>query len=131
MFKASVFAALAAVAAAAPSAPVSYHPAPAPYHPAPVDESPKPYAFEYGVADDYSGAKFSQQEASDSKAVTGGYTVALPDGRTQIVTYTSDPYGQGGHVADVKYEGVAAYPEQKPAPYHPAPVIKPAPVYHA
>ena len=40
--------------------------------------------FRYGVKDEYSGAAFAQQEASDTKAVTGTYTVALPDGRTQV-----------------------------------------------
>ena len=131
MFKYTVACALAAVACA-DNAPV-YHPAPAPYHapvsaykPAPVhyDETPKPYAFEYAVADGYSGAKFNQQESSDAKIVSGSYSVALPDGRTQIVTYTADPYGPNGYVADVKYEGQATYPEAKPV-YHPAPV------YHA
>ena len=38
----------------------------------------------------------------------------------QIVKYTADPYGYGGYVADVKYEGYAKYPDHKPA-YHPAP----------
>ena len=138
MFKYAVACALAA-AALADNAP-TYHPAPAPYH-APAPPAPKPYAFEYGVADDYSGAKFTASETSNAKVVSGSYTVALPDGRTQIVTYTSDPYGPNGHVADVKYEGVATYPEAKayhPAPkpvYHPAPkpVYHPAPtpVYHA
>merc|ERR1712055_378466 len=110
-----------AAVALADNAPV-YHPAPAPYHPAPAPIAPKPYAFEYGVADDYSGAKFSAVENSDAKIVSGSYTVALLDGRIQTVTYTSDPYGQGGHVADVKYEGTAHYPEAKPAPvYHAAP----------
>ena len=56
--------------------------------------------------------------------MTGNYRVALPDGRTQIVTYTADPYGYGGYVADVKYDGVAAFPEHKPVPH-------PAPAYHA
>merc|ERR1712026_100304 len=51
------------------------------------------------------------------------YGVALPDGRTQHVKYTSDNYD--GYVADVTYEGVAAYPED--APY----VAAPAPAYHA
>ena len=95
--------------------------------------SPKPYAFEYGVEDSYSGAAFGQTETSDTKLTNGNYRVALPDGRTQIVTYTADPYGYGGYIADVKYEGHAVYPEHKPAP-HPAPAYKPAPpppAYHA
>merc|ERR1712088_705771 len=116
MLRIAAFAALVAVAVAAPAGP------PAPYHPAPhpakyVDEAPKPYAFQYGVADDYSGAKFSAQENADGKAVTGSYQVALPDGRIQTVTYTADHYN--GFVADVKYEGTPVYPEAKP--YHPAP----------
>ena len=56
--------------------------------------------------------------------VTGSYTVHLPDGRIQTVTYTADHYN--GYVADVKYEGTAVYPEAKP--YKPAPAAyKPAP----
>ena len=63
----------------------------------------------------------------DFQAVVGSYTVALPDGRTQIVKYQADPYGYGGYVADVKYEGYAQFPKHAPKPaYHPAP--KP---YHA
>merc|ERR1712088_572881 len=119
MFRLTVVCALVACAAAIPAGPPApYHPAPAPYHaPAPAygkppvyDETPKPYAFEYGVADDYSGANF---KAAD----------------------TADHYN--GFVADVSYEGVPHYPEAKayhPAPkpaYHPAPApYKPAP-YHA
>merc|ERR1711970_560032 len=124
----AVFAAVLATAAAIPQAP--YHPAP--IHPAPVPETPKPYAFEYGVEDSYSGAAFGQTETSDTKVVTGNYRVALPDGRTQVVTYTADPYGAGGYVADVKYDGVAHFPEHKPIP-HPAPIhhvpIHPVPVH--
>merc|ERR1712212_787147 len=114
-----------------------YHPAPAPYHPAPkpayhaapvYKEEPAPYAFEYGVADDYSKAQFNAAETADGNgAVTGSYSVALPDGRTQHVKYTADHYN--GYVADVSYEGVPHYPEAKP--YHPAPAYKPAPAYHA
>merc|ERR1719443_2327690 len=118
----------------APPPPAPYHPAPVKGHPGPYDETPKPYAFEYGVEDSYSGAAFGQTETSDTKLVNGNYRVALPDGRTQIVTYTADPYGYGGYIADVKYDGVAAFPEHpkpgyKPAP-HPVPAYKPAP-YHA
>ena len=99
-----------------PPPPPAY--APAPYHyPKPIDEAPEPYAFQYGTADDYSGAKFNAQETADGKAVTGSYQVALPDGRIQTVTYTADHYN--GYVADVKYEGTPVYPEAKP--YHPAP----------
>merc|ERR1712064_37223 len=109
-----------------------YHPAPihkpAPYH-APVYHKPAPYhepaydgpaiyQYGYAVADDYSRANF---------AANGEYRVNLPDGRTQIVTYNvADAYG--GYVADVKYEGVAQYPEYPPA--KPAYAPKPAP-YHA
>ena len=132
MLRFAAFAALVAVAVALPAGPPAYGPpapayAPAPYHPAPhakhPDEAPKPYAFQYGVADDYSGAKFNAQETADGKAVTGSYQVALPDGRIQTVTYTADHYN--GYIADVKYEGVPVYPEAKP--YHPAP----KPGYHA
>ena len=107
------------------------------------DDAPKPYAFEYGVADDYAGATFSQHEASDANTVTGSYSVLLPDGRTQTVTYTADPYGNGGFNADVKYDGHAepyhppkhAHRPPPAAPYHkPEPVRvyqpSPAPVLH-
>merc|ERR1711899_616361 len=99
-----------------------YH-KPAPYHPEPAYDGPAVYEYGYAVADDYSGANFAANENRDGYATNGEYRVNLPDGRTQIVTYSvNDAYG--GYVADVKYEGVAQYPEYKPAPYHPAP-------YHA
>merc|ERR1711970_1232207 len=98
--------------------------APAPIHGHPGPDAPPVYAFEYGVADEYSGANFGQNEARDGYSTNGQYRVALPDGRTQIVTYNvADAYS--GYVADVKYEGVAQY---APAPVK---VAHPAPVYHA
>ena len=138
MFRLTLASALVAAAIADNAAP-TYAPAPvykpAPYHPAPAyksapyDETPKPYAFEYGVADDYSGAKFAQSETANGKLTSGSYSVNLPDGRIQTVTYTVDDYA--GYVADVKYEGTAQYPEFKPT-YKPASAVyKPAPVYHA
>ena len=149
-----------AMADHAPYHPAPYHPAsapyhapaPAPYHPpkphaphyAPEKLPPRPFAYEYGVKDEYSGAYFAKQETQDDYGVVHGeYRVALPDGRTQIVTYTADH--ENGYIADVKYEGEphyepyvapkhpAPYHAPKPAPYKPAPAPyvapKPAP-YH-
>merc|ERR1711890_84820 len=123
--------ALFAVAAAIPAGPPAYGAPPA-YGKAPVyEDTPPVYAYEYGVADDYSKANFGQNEKRDGYATSGSYRVALPDGRTQIVTYgTADAYS--GNVAQVVYEGTAHYgpgPAYKPAP-HAAPAYKPAP-YHA
>ena len=85
----------AALPADAPyHAPASYHPAPAPYHPAPAQyekEQPQPYQYRYGVADEYAGTNFEKAEEQDGYGnVAGSYTVNLPDGRQQIVTYTAD-----------------------------------------
>merc|ERR1719348_115347 len=103
-------------------APVIAHAAPVIAHPAPAyPEVEEPYTYQYGVADDYSNARFNAAETADANGVVSGeYSVALPDGRTQIVKYTSDNYN--GYVADVSYEGVAVYPED---------VAAPAPAYHA
>ncbi|CAL8111030.1 unnamed protein product [Orchesella dallaii] len=70
---------------------------------------PKPYNFNYAVNDHYTGANFRQQEASDGNKVNGQYTVLLPDGRTQIVTYNAD--WKNGFNAEVTYQGEAKYPE--------------------
>ena len=118
--------------------PAPYAPAhPAPYAPAPVVHKPayapapapyvepkgkeEPYAFQYGVSDDYSKANFNAAESSDGKVVSGSYSVALPDGRIQHVKYTADHFN--GYVAEVTYEGTPVYPEAKP--YAPAPAYAP------
>merc|ERR1712224_18002 len=92
------------------------------YHaaePAYPDE-PSPYTYTYAVADDYSKAAFNAEETADGAGtVSGSYSVALPDGRTQHVNYHANGYD--GYVADVTYEGTAVYPE--------APVVKVAPAY--
>merc|ERR1719481_279735 len=126
----------------ASAAQLPYAPAPAPYHPAPAPyheekQPPKPFAYEYGGADDY-GRHFQKAETQDEYGVVQGeYRVELPDGRTQIVTYHADH--ENGFVADVKYEGEAhpvdyhAPKPHPPAPYHPAPAPyhPPAPApYH-
>ena len=87
-----------------------------------------PYTYTYSVANDYSKANFNAEETSDGASnVKGSYSVALPDGRIQRVTYTANGYD--GYVADVTYEGTAVYPEAAPA-YKAAPVYKPAPVVY-
>merc|ERR1712183_1020163 len=53
-----------------------------------------------------------QSEANDGTgAVTGSYSVNLPDGRIQTVTYNANDIT--GNVATVEYSGEAVYP---PAP---------------
>merc|ERR1712209_206104 len=86
-------------------APAPYHPAPAyapaPYHPEKVP--PKPFAYEYGGADEY-GRHFAKTETQDELGVVKGeYRVELPDGRVQIVSYHADH--ENGFIADVRYEG--------------------------
>jgi hypothetical protein len=67
-----------------------------------------PYNFKYFVKDDYTHNEFGQHEKSDGDTTYGGYTVKLPDGRTQIVTYTAD--WKNGYRANVKYLGHAHHP---------------------
>lgn len=100
---------------------VSYAPKPVAYAPAPkvaykpyVDQyadEPAYYTYQYAVNDDYSNSAFDANESRENYLTTGKYSVALPDGRIQTVTYTVD--GGAGYVADVTYQGEAAYP---PAP---------------
>ncbi len=103
--------------------------------------SPFYQQYQYAVKDDYSGVDFSQNENRDGYATSGSYSVALPDGRIQTVTYTVTD-GESGYVADVSYQGEAQYPKYEPkpapaykpapAPYKPAPApYKPAPAYPA
>ena len=98
------------------------------HHPVHHDGPDRPYTYEYGVSDAYSGSQFNQVESKDQAGVVvGAYSVALPDGRVQHVKYSADPYG--GYVAEVSYEGTAAYPELPHGGYKPAP--RPGPAYHA
>merc|ERR1712106_1123673 len=138
-FKAFLSATLLACACAAPAGPPAYPAEPA------YPDLPPVYKYTYAVQDDYSSSNFNAHEERDGYNANGGYQVALPDGRTQTVTYVSGPEG---YVADVTYEGVAQYPEDiksyapvaapvykaaAAAPvYKAAPVVhKAAPVYHA
>ena len=89
------------------------------------------YTWEYNV-DDAHYSHFGHKESRDHYLATGVYYVNLPDGRTQIVTYSvGDAYS--GYVADVRYEGEAQYPNYEPKPYEPRPSYhepRPAP-FHA
>merc|ERR1719347_1823446 len=69
------------------------------------------YNHRYEVSDDETGADFHQEEERDGDQTRGSYSVNLPDGRVQTVTYYVN--GAGGFVAEVTYEGKAEYP---PAP---------------
>lgn len=70
------------------------------------------YSYDYTVRDVDSGVSFQQRESSDGESTRGSYSVALPDGRTQIVTYAVD--AANGYRAEVTYEGEPRYPEDPP-----------------
>ena len=72
---------------------------------------PDPFHFTYGVHDDKYHTDFSESRSGDEAGnIKGEYTVALPDGRIQHVTYHADG-GYGGTVMDVTYSGEAHHPE--------------------
>merc|ERR1712158_226695 len=116
--------ALVAAASAAPqyaAAPVVHAVA------APDLAEPSPYTYTYAVADDYSKANFQQSESNDGTgAVTGSYSVNLPDGRIQTVTYNANDIT--GNVAEVTYSGEPVYP---PAPAHAVHAVAHPVVHHA
>merc|ERR1712116_14300 len=65
-----------------------------------------PYSYQYGVADELSGAAFQQTESDDGTGLRdGSYSVNLPDGRIQHVNYHADD--ANGYVAEVTYDGSA------------------------
>ena len=106
--------ALVVVASAAPQyAPVVHAVA---GYAAPDLAEPSPYTYTYAVADDYSKANFQQSESNDGTgAVTGSYSVNLPDGRIQTVTYNANDIT--GNVATVEYTGEAVYPPEPAGGY--------------
>ena len=98
-------------------------------HGDPYKLPPRPFHYAYGVKDSYAGTDFDKKETQDKEGnVEGQYRVALPDGRTQTVTYHADHYN--GFVSDVKYEGHAAYPDHAAHAGHAGHGYKPAPHPH-
>ncbi|XP_050728904.1 pro-resilin-like isoform X15 [Eriocheir sinensis] len=67
------------------------------------------YDFQWAVNHPPSGNDFGQREGRDGDNTQGVYTVALPDGRRQTVTYHVD--GDDGYIADVRYSGEARFPD--------------------
>ena len=97
---------------------------------------PSPYTYTYAVADDYSKANFQQSESNDGTGVvSGSYSVNLPDGRIQTVTYNAND--ATGNIAEVTYSGEAQYPPAPAggyvaaAPVHAVHAVHAAPVVHA
>lgn len=74
-----------------------------------------PFDFAYSVKDDYTGNAFRHAAHSDGIVTSGSYRVLLPDGRTQVVTFSADPHN--GYQAQVTYEGEAIYSIPKPSIY--------------
>ncbi|XP_042887380.1 uncharacterized protein LOC122263121 [Penaeus japonicus] len=66
---------------------------------------PEAQGFGYAVDDNDNGSKFTHNGYSEGNTTKGEYRVLLPDGRTQVVTYSSNP--ESGYMARVSYEGTA------------------------
>lgn len=62
-----------------------------------------PFEFSYEVSDPKTDNEQSHTSKSDGEVTEGSYSVKLPDGRTQTVTYSSDK--NTGFVAEVTYTG--------------------------
>merc|ERR1712212_369171 len=69
---------------------------------------PKPFAYQYGGVDAQGLESSKVENQGEDGVVRGEYRVQLPDGRTQIVSYTADEVH--GYQAEVRYEG-EAHPE--------------------
>ncbi|XP_042227186.1 cuticle protein 21-like [Homarus americanus] len=101
------------------------------------ESEPPKYGYNFNVQDGDTGNDFAHQEDREDDNTKGSYTVQLPDGRLQTVTYYVD--GDSGYVAEVSYQGEAQYPESEesreyapPRPQYSAPQSEEsveAPVY--
>merc|ERR1712002_270386 len=71
-----------------------------------------PFTYEYSVSDDATGSNYNVAVSDDGTGVReGSYSVNLPDGRIQHVTYHANDVD--GYVATVTYDGTASYPEDR------------------
>ncbi|KAK3876508.1 hypothetical protein Pcinc_018699 [Petrolisthes cinctipes] len=86
------------------------------YSPPQIREDPEEarYDFDFVVLDDETGTDFSRQEAREGNRTEGSYSILLPDGRLQTVTYYVD--GDSGFVAEVSYDGEAEVEDSFEAP---------------
>lgn len=85
--------------------------------PAPTYKSEgAPFSFWWAVDEPYHGNVYSHHSESDGMVTKGEYKTLLPDGRTQIVKYTSDDYT--GFVTEITYEGEAKPYEAPERSYH-------------
>ena len=71
------------------------------------NQQPISYSYNYNVNDSPYGPQFSKQEHSDGYLTRGEYSVKLPDGRTQTVTYSVQ--GEGGFSVNVHYTGTVKF----------------------
>ncbi|XP_046400459.1 pro-resilin-like [Ischnura elegans] len=62
---------------------------------------PASYQFKYEVKDEEEGAEFGHEEEREGDEAKGEYRVLLPDGRTQVVTYTAD---ERGYLPEIRFE---------------------------
>merc|ERR1712106_676079 len=68
------------------------------------------YKFRYRVKDAQQGQDFGQVEEKQGENTGGEYQVLLPDGRTQVVSYSaSEP---AGFLARVEYQGEVTLPDE-------------------
>merc|ERR1712083_698615 len=76
---------------------------------------PKPFAYQYGGVDSQGLESSKVENQGEDGVVRGEYRVQLPDGRTQIVSYTADE--EHGYQAEVRYEGEARPEVPEPNDY--------------
>ena len=84
---------IAAIALLSAAGTLADHPAPSSYHQPSYPDVVPVYNYDWNVYNEYANNNYGHTETRNDKVTTGSYTVALPDGRTQKVTYTVDGYG--------------------------------------